>query len=66
MKGLLRCYDVTTGKETVSSQLLPPGVTPGEPMRLAVSPNGRLLAVAADARVMLVRLDTLLAGKKGR
>jgi WD40 repeat protein len=58
LKGLLRLYDTATGKET-ATYAVPQNAS--EPMRLAVSPDGKFLAVSSDAAVGLLRLDRLRA-----
>jgi hypothetical protein len=55
----LRVYDVDTGKERAAYRLQENQA--GEPMTLAASPDGTLLAVSMDKRVILLRMDKLLS-----
>jgi hypothetical protein len=57
MEATLRVCDVRTGKERAAYRLA--GMPAGAPMTLAVSPDGKLLAVSLDDRVALLRLDRL-------
>jgi hypothetical protein len=62
MKGLLRFYDVGTGKQRATYNV---PESPSEPMRLTVSRDGKLLAVSAEAVVAVLRLDWLLERREG-
>jgi hypothetical protein len=63
LEATVRVYDVGTGKERAAYRLQEDHA--GEPMTLAVSPDGKLLAVSMDNRVTLLRLDRLL-GRRAR
>ena len=60
----VRICDVRTGKERAAYRLA--GEAAGAPMTLAVSPDGKLLAVSLDRGVALLRLDRLLSRKAAR
>jgi hypothetical protein len=64
LEATVRVYDVGTGKERAAYRFQEGQA--GEPMTLAVSPDGRLLAVAMDHRVTLLRMDRLPSPKAGR
>jgi hypothetical protein len=64
LEATVRIYDVHTGKERTAYRLQESNA--GEPMTLAVSPDGRLLAVSMDSRVTLLRMDKLLSCPNGR
>lgn len=63
IKGMIRLFDTETGKELTQCVIAD---SPGEPMCLAVSPDGKLLAVSADSTVTLLRMDRLLEMKDAR
>jgi hypothetical protein len=58
LEATVRLYDVRTGKQRAAYRLQEQAA--GEPMILAVSPDGRFLAVSMDSRVTLLRMDKLL------
>ena len=60
----MRVCDVGTGKERAAYRLA--GEAAGAPMTLAVSPDGKLLAVSVDNRIVLLRLDRLVSRKAAR
>jgi hypothetical protein len=59
LEATVRLYDVGTGKERTAYRLQEGNA--GQPMALALSPDGKLLAVSMDNRVTLLRMDKLLS-----
>jgi hypothetical protein len=64
MEATVRVCDVGTGKELAAYRVHDREA--GEPMTLAVSPDGKLLAVSLGSGVALLRLDRLLSRKAAR
>jgi hypothetical protein len=61
----VRCFDTATGKTCAPWMApgWPSGTSPTDNMQLAVSPNGKLVAVNLDGTVFLLRLAGLLKQK---
>jgi hypothetical protein len=64
LEATVRVCDVGTGAERAAYRLA--GSAAGDPMTLAVSPDGKVLAVSLDGRVALLRLDRLVSRKAAR
>jgi len=64
LEATVRVYDVGSGKERAAYRLREQHAD--ERMTLAVSPDGKLLAVSMDRQVTLLRLDKLLKQPAGR